>query len=112
MERLILHPTHPTAEEVFQAINEGDPRASLATVYKALHALARAGLIRELVLGGPATRFEAVTERHHHFVCEACGRVEDVPWLEIPDAALQGALDGRSASSFEVILRGRCASCA
>jgi Fe2+ or Zn2+ uptake regulation protein len=73
---------HPTAEETYQAINRTDPRALLATAYKSLHA--RAGLIREVTVEGNAVRFESNMDKHHHFVCERCGRVEDISWFEVP----------------------------
>ena len=34
LEYLNRNPMHPTAEEIYQAINRTDPRATLATVYK------------------------------------------------------------------------------
>ena len=73
---------HPTAEETYQAINWTDPRASLATVYKSLHA--RAGLIREVTVEGNAVRFDWSMDKHRYFVCERCGRVEDISWFEVP----------------------------
>lgn len=104
-------PTHPTAEEIHRAINKRDPRASLATVYKALHAMAGSGLIRELNLRGSAVQFEYKVERHHHFVCEECGATEDIPWFEIPEGSLTTALGSRSMRSCELVVRGACQRC-
>jgi Fur family peroxide stress response transcriptional regulator len=112
LECLLTNPKHPTAEEIFRTINRGDPRASLATVYKALHALAEAGLIRELSFGAAAAQFEANAERHHHFVCDHCGRTEDIPWVEIPRAPLLKSLAGRKVTCCEVVARGLCGKCA
>jgi Fur family peroxide stress response transcriptional regulator len=64
------NPRNPTAEKIYQAINRSDPRASLATVYKSLHAKTSAGLIREVTVEGNAVRFESNMSKHHHFVCE------------------------------------------
>ncbi len=112
LEHLAHHPDHPTAEQIHEAINRADPRASLATVYKALHAMADAGLIRELQLGGNAARFEAVTGRHHHFLCERCGGMEDIEWFEVPELLKKRAAGRRVVRDCEVILRGLCAACA
>ena len=112
LEYLQLNPTHPTAEQVHEAINRKDPRASLATVYKALHAMARAGLVRALDLGGDAVRFEAKTERHYHYVCERCRKAEDIAWFEIPKGLLAAALGSRKMRSCEVLIRGICRACA
>jgi Fur family transcriptional regulator, peroxide stress response regulator len=102
---------HPTAEQIFRAINRKDPRASLATVYKSLHAMAAAGLIREVIVDGPAARFESNMARHHHFVCERCGSVEDVNWFDIPALARRNRLGRRMLRDYEVVMRGLCSSC-
>ena len=111
LEHLMTNTAHPTAEEIHRAINRRDPRASLATVYKALHAMAKAGLIRELNLGGGSVRFESARARHHHFVCESCGRAEDVGWFEVPHDAVSNALGRRTLRYCEVLIRGRCEQC-
>ncbi len=112
LDYLLRNHGHPTAEEIHESINRNDPRASLATVYKSLHALAKAGLIREVALEGTAARFESNTRRHHHFVCERCGRVEDVEWFDVPQVARRATRKGRKVSSYEVVLRGLCSACA
>ena len=104
-------PRHPTAEEIYKAINRADPRASLATVYKSLHAMASAGLIREVTVEGKAGRFESNMEKHHHFVCERCGRVEDISWFDIPALARRSRLGHRILRRYEVVIRGLCGSC-
>lgn len=108
---LVRHPVHPSADQVFAAVNRKDPRASLATVYKALHALAEAGLIRELTLHGNAIRFEAVTNRHHHFICRSCGCIEDVDWFELPQFSRQVSIGGRKLEGYDLLLRGVCENC-
>ena len=107
----MANPTHPTAVEIHRAINRRDPRASLATVYKALHAMARTGLIRELNLSGGAAQFESRTAQHHHFVCERCGQTEDIGWFDLPEDVLTSALGRRCIRCCEVVVRGVCEQC-
>jgi Fur family peroxide stress response transcriptional regulator len=104
MEHLMRHHVHATAEEIFLAVNRTDPRASRATVYNNLHALSAAGLVREVAVDSNAVRFDAKVDRHHHFICERCGVVEDIVWFDPP-------LIGRSVRAFEAIFRGTCAGC-
>jgi Fur family peroxide stress response transcriptional regulator len=111
LEHLTRNPQHPTAEEIHQAINRTDPRASLATVYKSLHALAKAGLVRAVHVAGDAVRYESNTESHHHFVCEGCGRVEDLPWFEVPQVRQGARLGRRKIHRYELVLRGLCRAC-
>lgn len=104
LEYLQRRKVHPTAEEIYRAVNRTDPRASRATVYNNLRSLIDAGLVRELSLDGKAARFEAAIERHHHFICDSCGQIEDVPWFEVSGIT-------RPVSGYELILRGSCDKC-
>jgi len=80
-------------------------------VYRNLHALVQAGLIHEVKLKGHASRFEFHTERHHHFVCERCGRIEDLEWFDVPDLTRKTKLPSGSVRTWELILRGVCQQC-
>lgn len=111
LEFLLSHPVHATAGEIFRAVNRRDPRASRATVYNSLRSLARAGLVREVVSEGKAARFDASLHRHHHFLCERCGTVEDIPWFDLPPSAGKAPLGGRAVRSYEILFRGTCRTC-
>ena len=110
MEHLLRRHVHCTADEIFHAINRSDPRASRATVYNSLNALSRAGLVREISLDGKAALFDANLHRHHHFVCDHCGAVEDVAWFDAPKLS-RASLGARKIREFEVLLRGTCEHC-
>jgi Fe2+ or Zn2+ uptake regulation protein len=111
LDYLMQSPVHATADEIFRAVNALDPRVSRATVYNNLHTLTRAGLLREVILEGKAVRFDANIERHHHFVCERCGGLEDVDWFELPAIAHHSILGKRQIRDYEVVFRGICAAC-
>jgi Fe2+ or Zn2+ uptake regulation protein len=102
---------HATAEEIFRAVNRSDPRASRATVYNSLHALVRAGLVREVPLEGNAARFDANVAPHHHFVCDRCGEVEDVDWCGLATTPEPAAVGRRTVNRYEIVFRGICGSC-
>jgi Fe2+ or Zn2+ uptake regulation protein len=102
---------HPTATEIFEAVNRVDPRSSRATIYNTLRDLVRAGLVREVAMEGRAARFDAKGVRHHHFICDRCGNIEDIDWCEAPRPAA-GSLGKRVLRECELIFRGLCAKCA
>src|SRR5438132_9491461 len=102
---------HPTAPEIFQAVNRLDPRSSRATTYNNLRDLVQAGLVREVAVEGRAARFDAKGMRHHHFICDRCGSVEDIEWYNVPRPA-SGSLGKRILRECEVIFRGLCTKCA
>jgi Fur family transcriptional regulator, peroxide stress response regulator len=106
---------HPTAAEIFEGVNRADPRSiplsSRATIYNNLRDLVQAGLVREVALEGRAARFDAKGMRHHHFICDRCGNVEDVEWYDVPRPAAR-SLGKRVLRECEIIFRGLCARCA
>jgi Fur family peroxide stress response transcriptional regulator len=102
---------HPTAAEIFEAVNRVDPRSSRATTYNNLRDLVQAGLVREVAVEGRAARFDAKGMRHHHFICDRCGKVEDIEWYDVPRPASR-ALGKRILRESELIFRGLCTKCA
>jgi Fur family peroxide stress response transcriptional regulator len=105
------HRGHPTAAEIFEAVNRLDPRSSRATIYNNLRDLVQAGLVREVAAEGRAARFDAKGVRHHHFICDRCGQVEDMEWYPVsrPEA---NSIGNRLIREYELIFRGLCAQCA
>ena len=111
MAFLMEHTGHPTAAEIFEAVNRLDPRSSRATTYNNLRDLVQAGLVREVAVEGRAARFDATGMRHHHFICDGCGNVEDMEWYDVPRPA-SGSLGKRILREWELIFRGLCPKCA
>jgi len=102
---------HPTAAEIFEAVNRVDPRSSRATTYNNLRDLVQAGLVREVAVEGRAARFDAKGMRHHHFICDRCGSVEDMKWYDVRRPATR-SLGKRILRDCELIFRGLCTKCA
>jgi Fur family peroxide stress response transcriptional regulator len=102
---------HPTATEIFEAVNRVDPRSSRATTYNNLRDLVKAGLVREVAVEGRARRFDLQGTRHHHFICDRCGNVEDMEWYDVPKPASR-SLGKRIVRECQLILRGLCPKCA
>jgi Fur family peroxide stress response transcriptional regulator len=110
MAFLLKSNEHPTAAEIFEAVNRMDPRSSRATTYNNLRDLVEAGLVREVAVEGRAARFDAKGMRHHHFICDRCGNVEDVEWFDVPRPA-SGVIGKRILRECELIFRGLCTKC-
>jgi Fe2+ or Zn2+ uptake regulation protein len=105
------HKGHPTAAEIFQAVNRVDPRSSRATTYNNLRDLVEAGLVREVAVEGRAGRFDLKGMKHHHFVCDRCGNVEDLEWYDVPKPGSR-SLGKRLVRECQLIFRGLCTKCA
>src|SRR5260221_14158961 len=78
MAFLMEHNRHPTAAEIFKAVNRMDPRSSRATTYNNLRDLVQAGLVWEKATQGPARRFGSKGIRPPHFTSQPCGKDEGI----------------------------------
>jgi Fe2+ or Zn2+ uptake regulation protein len=103
---------HPTAETVHQTVARDMPMVSLRTVYQTLNDLRAMGEIGQLDLGTGSSRFDPMTEPHHHLVCDRCGRVADL-MVDFPDIAVPSdAGGGFAVDRTDITFRGLCATCA
>jgi Fur family peroxide stress response transcriptional regulator len=71
--------SHPTAEDVYQAVRQKLPKISLATVYKALDALVEARLATKLTNGDGSARYDCRGDDHYHFRDVTTGEIRDLP---------------------------------
>jgi Fur family peroxide stress response transcriptional regulator len=111
MSFLLDHHDHPTAAEIFEAVNRVDPRLSRASTYNNLRDLVDAGLVRQVAAEGRAARYDARDEQHHHFICDRCGNVEDLQWHTVKPPTAE-TLGKRTVRECELIVRGLCTKCA
>ena len=88
-----------------------DTGVGQATVYRALKAAAEDGTFKAVDLPNGPTRYEpADRPHHHHFHCDACGKVYDLPGCP---GGLRALLpDGFTLDRHEVLLFGQCEACA
>ena len=68
---------HPTADDIYKALEDKFPNMSVATVYNNLRVFREVGLVKELTYGDAASRFDFVTDDHYHMICEGCGKIVD-----------------------------------
>jgi Fur family ferric uptake transcriptional regulator len=87
-------------------------RLGVATVYRALRALAEAHeIISVLIQDGPP-RYELVERgHHHHFLCQKCGTVFDISGCLGNEAFAGMVPDDFRMEGHEVTLHGLCAGC-
>ncbi|GIM27915.1 transcriptional repressor [Clostridium polyendosporum] len=73
---------HLTAEEIYDEVKTDCPEIGLATVYRTILLLEEMGVIYRLDLNDGCARYELAHDhenhRHHHLVCNSCGRVFEV----------------------------------
>lgn len=106
------HP-HATAEQIRSGVRQRLGSVSTQTVYDVLAACTCAGLVRRIEPAGHPARFERRTgDNHHHVVCRACGRTEDVDCAVGARPCLTPSDDhGYQLDEAEVVFWGLCPTC-
>ncbi len=102
------------AELVAQLASRG---AGRATVFRTLDLLVRAGAVARIhgvARGARCVRYAPCAPRHHHhLVCRACGRVDEVPEPGLERRLRKLAADrGFRAVAHTVEIEGVCGDCA
>lgn len=104
---------HPTALEIFQRVQSLHPGIAYATVYTALRALVKQGLIHELKFGDNASRFDARLEEHHHMLCLDCGDLVEVDVTLTPEQVAAAVRQtGFRIKQHHIQFMGHCPKCA
>lgn len=98
---------HITAEQLHCEALAAEIKVSLATVYNTLHQFTEAGLLREVVVEPGRSYFDTNTDDHHHFFCEATGRLQDIPGAELAVNSLPLPPSGTEIRRVDVIVRVR-----
>lgn len=102
-----------TADEVAGGLDGRLPQSDLASVYRNLETLERAGLVRHVHLGhGPGLYMRAAGPEHEYLLCEQCGAVRaiDPAALDRVRALIRREL-GHQARFTHFPLAGRCRRC-
>ena len=112
LEKLRSVKSHPTAEELYNMLHENMPHLSLATVYRNLEQLGKAGIVTVLDGAGPR-RYDGNASPHHHKRCSKCGRVSDLDHSELAvlDRTVAGLLPHIGCDSCRIEFSGVCSGC-
>ncbi|HZK28792.1 MAG TPA: transcriptional repressor [Clostridia bacterium] len=112
LRELAANEEHPDAETILVRVREKIPAISVDTVYRTLRLLEDRGVIARVGSVRDKARYDANTDRHHHFVCTACGMIGDfysdaMDRVPVPlEVAEMGSVEG-----VYVELRGICRTC-
>lgn len=104
---------HPSAEQIYEELRIGNPRMSLATVYRNLALFRQNREIISVAVVNGHERFDGNTAPHSHFICRSCDKVIDIKadnretgWLD-----KTAEINGIEIDSYEQVFYGRCGDC-
>jgi Fe2+ or Zn2+ uptake regulation protein len=98
-------------EEIHERLGfrAGRRGVNLSSVYRTVHLLEGLRVLRRVTFADGVQRYELAEgyrAHHHHFVCEACGRIEDVRRCPVEGLDL-----GVTVRSHHLELFGLCGEC-
>lgn len=112
LEYLLNAMVHPTADEIYKALEGKFPNMSVATVYNNLRVLKEIGLVRELTYGDSSSRFDCNTSDHYHIICDACGKIVDFHYPSLDEVeSLAEQVTGFEVSHHRLEVYGKCDEC-
>ena len=79
MRYLLNNRTHPTVDEIFEALKEQIPTLSKTTVYNTLKLFVDNGAALYIGIDEKNARFDGYVDPHAHFRCKKCGQIIDLP---------------------------------
>lgn len=85
MRYLISSHSHPTADEIYQALSPKFHNISVATIYNNLRVFKDIGIVKELTYGDSSSRFDFNTHNHYHIICEKCGKIVDFHYPQLDE---------------------------
>ena len=114
LEILRKHPHPLTNREILAAMRHKE--CDLATIYRAMHLLARLGMVKQFDFGDGAARFELVaeggSEHHHHLVCRRCAEVVEIEECFVEEVQRRIAGQNRfKAVTHKLEFFGICPKC-
>ena len=106
---LIRHKSHPTVDEIYQALVDEIPTLSKTTVYNTLKLFLDKKIIQLITIEESENRYDADVSIHGHFKCLGCGKIYDV-WLDMANMKLEG-LNEFAINESHIYLKGTCNKC-
>jgi Fe2+ or Zn2+ uptake regulation protein len=102
-----------TAADLLAAAESESAGIGRATVFRTIALLEAQGVIERIDLPSGEHAYVACARgHHHHAVCVECGRVTDLPDLEVGlDVVELGRRSGYEIEAHRIELFGRCPSC-
>ncbi len=101
-----------TPDEVFAAAGKLVPGLGIATVYRNLKLLHKAGLIQQVVLPDGQSRYEiSGKQHHHHFHCANCDKTFCIEGCALSSPDKPHLPAGFMVSGHEITYHGLCPAC-
>lgn len=106
---LNTHRSHPTVDEIYNALSDELITLSKTTVYNTLDLFVKHQLAVQVLIEDNEARYDADTSNHGHFKCTQCQTVYDFNYDLASDNI--PCLEGFTLVDYHTYIRGICKNC-
>ncbi len=111
LEAVLRRDDHPTADDIFEGVQDSIPQLSRTTVYRVLDTLVELGFVRRIHETGTA-RFDGNVAHHHHLICAKCGKIIDLDDPALDQLTLTSPEpQGFRIDDYSIHFSGTCPEC-
>lgn len=111
MDYMMTHFTHPSVDEIYNALSPKFPTLSRTTVYNTLKLFVEHSAVRMLTIDEHNACFDGDMSLHAHFLCKKCGKIYDMPLQNHEDTLLGVQVDGNEITEVHQYFKGICKDC-
>lgn len=108
-EYLDTHRSHPTIDEIYNALSDELITLSKTTVYNTLDLFVKQNLAIQVLIEDNEARYDADTSHHGHFKCTKCQKVYDFNY-DLSSESIP-SLEGFDLQDYHTYIRGICKTC-
>jgi Fur family peroxide stress response transcriptional regulator len=108
---LSTHFDHPTAKELYDIARQSGIKIGLTSVYRLCEEMAKSGQLIPLLTPDGQIHYDWKREGHYHFICTACGKIEDIPLTQAFTRRFEALVPYEIESTQAAVLYGRCQAC-
>lgn len=103
---LIKYKSHPTVDEIYNALSSELVTLSKTTVYNTLDLFIKNHIAIPILIEDKETRFDADVSNHGHFKCLKCNKVYDFNY-DLSDYSIK-ELEGFEPREYHTYIKGIC----
>ena len=111
MQYLLEYKSHPSVDEVYNALAPSIPTLSKTTVYNTLKLFVEHGAAQMLTIDERNVCFDGDTTPHAHFLCKCCGKIYDLAIPAPVKEVMPNVIDGHEISEMHYYYKGFCKNC-
>lgn len=105
------HRTHPSVDEIYNALSSTLPTLSRTTVYNVLKLLEAKRVIQMITIDDKKVLFDANTENHAHFICKSCHKIIDMDFPKAIEEKQRFTIDNNYIENTQLYYKGICNEC-